>query len=164
MEMQQIRYFLALCEERNFTRAAKRCGVRQPSLTRAIRLLEVEFGAPLFERMGWKTRLSELGLQVRPYLAAIDRSAADAKRTAARSLLRRITSTPNDRRNSMRKFFYGAAVAAGAVFVAVIIVRKPHMATASQIKPSDIVDVRAIESTIDISALPRQDILSEADE
>ena len=30
--MNQIRYFLALCEERNFTRAAKRCGVSQPSL------------------------------------------------------------------------------------------------------------------------------------
>src|SRR5262245_20974853 len=36
MQMHQIRYFLALCEERSFTRAAKRCGVSQPSLTNAI--------------------------------------------------------------------------------------------------------------------------------
>src|SRR5262245_31012171 len=36
MQMHQIRYFLALCEERNFTRAARRCGVSQPSLTNAI--------------------------------------------------------------------------------------------------------------------------------
>ncbi len=38
MEMHQIRYFLAVSEERNFTRAAERCNVAQPSLTRAIRL------------------------------------------------------------------------------------------------------------------------------
>jgi LysR family transcriptional regulator, hydrogen peroxide-inducible genes activator len=36
MQMQQIRYFLALCKERSFTHAAKRCGVSQPSLTNAI--------------------------------------------------------------------------------------------------------------------------------
>src|SRR5262245_51098697 len=40
MQMHQIRYFLALCEERNFTRAARRCGVSQPSLTNAIIGLE----------------------------------------------------------------------------------------------------------------------------
>ena len=37
MEMHQVRYFLALCEELNFTRAAERCHVAQPSLTRAIK-------------------------------------------------------------------------------------------------------------------------------
>src|SRR5215467_12635247 len=42
MQMQHIRYFLALCEERSFTRAAKRCGVSQPSLTNAIMVLEQE--------------------------------------------------------------------------------------------------------------------------
>jgi len=36
MEMHQVRYFLALCEELNFTRAAERSNVAQPSLTRAI--------------------------------------------------------------------------------------------------------------------------------
>src|SRR5215468_10129897 len=44
MQMQQIRYFLALCEERSFTRAAKRCGISQPSLTNAIIALEQELG------------------------------------------------------------------------------------------------------------------------
>ncbi len=39
MEMHQIRYFLAVCDELNFTRAAERCNVAQPSLTRAIKLL-----------------------------------------------------------------------------------------------------------------------------
>jgi DNA-binding transcriptional LysR family regulator len=40
MQMQQVHYFLALCEELNFTRAARRCGVSQPSLTTAISALE----------------------------------------------------------------------------------------------------------------------------
>jgi DNA-binding transcriptional LysR family regulator len=50
MEMQQIRYFVALCDELNFTRAAQRCKVAQPSLTIAIRALEEELGGPLFHR------------------------------------------------------------------------------------------------------------------
>ena len=40
MEMHQVRYFLAVCETLNFTRAAERCNVAQPSLTRAIQKLE----------------------------------------------------------------------------------------------------------------------------
>ena len=48
VKMHQVSYFLALCEEQNFTRAAKRCGVAQPSLTRAIQQLEQEFGNRLF--------------------------------------------------------------------------------------------------------------------
>jgi LysR family hydrogen peroxide-inducible transcriptional activator len=48
--MHQVRYFLALCEDLNFTHAAERCHVAQPSLTRAIRQLEQEFGGALFHR------------------------------------------------------------------------------------------------------------------
>ena len=40
MQMQQVHYFLALCEELNFTRAARRCGVSQPTLTTAISALD----------------------------------------------------------------------------------------------------------------------------
>lgn len=43
MEMHQIRYFLAVAEELNFSRRRK-CNVAQPSLTRAIKLLEEELG------------------------------------------------------------------------------------------------------------------------
>ena len=50
MEMQQIRYFVALCDELNFTRAAQRCKVAQPSLTIAIKALEEELGGLLFHR------------------------------------------------------------------------------------------------------------------
>ena len=42
MEMQQIRYFLAVAQELNFTRAAELCQVSQPALTRSIQSLETE--------------------------------------------------------------------------------------------------------------------------
>ena len=53
----------------NFTRAASKCNVAQPSLTRAIKMLEDEFGGPLFNRERARTHLSELGRMVHPYLA-----------------------------------------------------------------------------------------------
>jgi len=55
MQMHQICYFLALCEERSFTRAAKRCGISQPSLTNAIIALERELGGALFATGGSTT-------------------------------------------------------------------------------------------------------------
>lgn len=71
MEMHQIRYFLAVCEELNFTRAAERCNVAQPSLTRAIKLLEEELGGQLFHRERANTHLSELGRLVKPHLEEV---------------------------------------------------------------------------------------------
>ena len=71
MEMQQVRYFVALADELNFTRAADRCNVSQPALTRAIQQLEHELGGPLFHRERGNTHLSELGRMMLPYLEAI---------------------------------------------------------------------------------------------
>ncbi len=71
MEMHQIRYFLAVCSERNFTRAARHCHVSQPSLTRAIKLLEAEFGGFLFRREHPNSHLTELGEIVRPHLQQV---------------------------------------------------------------------------------------------
>ena len=82
MEMHQVRYFLALCEELNFTRAAERCHVAQPSLTRAIKQLEEELGGALFHRERANTHLSELGRTLKPYLEQVYRRAEDAKREA----------------------------------------------------------------------------------
>jgi DNA-binding transcriptional LysR family regulator len=81
MEMQQIRYFLALCEERSFTRAAKQCGISQPSLTNAIIRLEHELGGPLFERKP-AVALTVLGRAVHPYLQRIAENADLARGTA----------------------------------------------------------------------------------
>jgi len=67
MQLRQIRYFLLLCEELSFTRAARRCNIAQPSLTKAVRSLERELGGPLFQRRP-RTALSDLGHAVRPYL------------------------------------------------------------------------------------------------
>jgi hypothetical protein len=61
MEMHQVRYFLAVAEELNFTRASERCNVTQPSLSRAIKLLEEELGGLLFHRERDSTRLTDLG-------------------------------------------------------------------------------------------------------
>jgi LysR family transcriptional regulator, hydrogen peroxide-inducible genes activator len=82
MEMHQVKYFLTLCEELNFTRAAERCNVAQPALTRAIKLLEEEFGGLLFHRERARTHLSELGLAVRPYLDEVRRQSMQAKQLA----------------------------------------------------------------------------------
>jgi DNA-binding transcriptional LysR family regulator len=48
--MHQVRYFLATVSELNFTKAAEKCNVTQPSLTRAIKQLEHELGGHLFRR------------------------------------------------------------------------------------------------------------------
>lgn len=61
MEIQQIRYFLAVAELRNFTKAAERCNVTQPSLSQQIKKLEQDLGGPLFHRMGRQIHLTEQG-------------------------------------------------------------------------------------------------------
>lgn len=68
MEINQIRYFVTAAETLNFTRAAERCNVTQPALTRSIKKLEDELGGPLFRREGRNTHLTELGRMVRPRL------------------------------------------------------------------------------------------------
>jgi DNA-binding transcriptional LysR family regulator len=82
MEMHQIRYFLAVCEHLNFTRAAEHCNVAQPSLTRAIKLLEDELGGPLFHRERANTHLTELGQMVRPHLQEVADRTQAVKREA----------------------------------------------------------------------------------
>ncbi len=81
MQMHQIRYFLALCEERNFTHAAKRSGVSQPSMTNAISALEQELGGTLFQRRPL-VALTALGHAMHPYLKSIAQNANHARETA----------------------------------------------------------------------------------
>jgi len=79
--MNQVRYFVALCEEKHFTRAAARCGVAQPSLTTAIKKLERELGGSLFDRK--RSEPTELGLMVEPFFRKI---AWNAETVTARAL------------------------------------------------------------------------------
>jgi LysR family transcriptional regulator, hydrogen peroxide-inducible genes activator len=79
MEMHQIRYFLTAAEELNFTRAAAKCNVAQPSMTRAIKLLEEELGGALFNRERANTHMTELGRVMKPHLEQLWHIARAAK-------------------------------------------------------------------------------------
>src|SRR3954447_14214002 len=61
MELHQLRYAIAVAESGNFTRAAERSHVTQPSLSQQIINLESEVGHKLFHRLGRKAVLTEAG-------------------------------------------------------------------------------------------------------
>lgn len=82
MEMHQIRYFLAVTRHLNFTRAAEECHVAQPSLTRAIKLLEEELGGELFRRERNLSHLTDLGTRMQPLMQQCYDSALNAKSLA----------------------------------------------------------------------------------
>jgi len=82
MEMHQIRYFLAVCETLNFTRAAEACNVTQPALTRSIQKLEEELGGLLLRRERNLTHLTDFGRLLYPQLKKIHDDAKAAKSTA----------------------------------------------------------------------------------
>lgn len=67
MDFNQVRYFVALADTLNFTRAAERCFISQPALTQLIKRLEGELGGPLFERQGRLNGLTQLGTELRGY-------------------------------------------------------------------------------------------------
>ena len=83
MEMHQVRYFLATVNELNFTKAAEKCNVTQPSLTRAIKQLEDELGGDLFRRERPQAQLTELGQRLYPLLKQCYESALGARSLAS---------------------------------------------------------------------------------
>ena len=80
MEMHQVRYFLAVARTLNFTRAAEECNVAQPSLTRAIKLLEGELGGDLFRRERPRAMLTPLGERMYPHSQAMLRQRGERAR------------------------------------------------------------------------------------
>lgn len=80
--MHQVRYFLAVARTLNFTRAADECNVSQPSLSRAIRLLEGELGGDLFRRERPAAQLTSLGQYMLPHLQQCYESAMGARSLA----------------------------------------------------------------------------------
>ncbi|MGJ7911713.1 LysR family transcriptional regulator [Neobacillus sp. LXY-1] len=79
MELRQLEYFYAVCQELHFTRAAEKVGISQPSLSQQIRLLEHEIGTPLFDRIGKKTALTESGELLLKYTRNIFHELEQAK-------------------------------------------------------------------------------------
>jgi DNA-binding transcriptional LysR family regulator len=61
MELDHVEAFLAVARHGGFTRAAAVLHLSQPAISRRLHLLERELGAPLFERVGQRTRLTEAG-------------------------------------------------------------------------------------------------------
>lgn len=82
MDFNQVRYFLALANTLNFTRAAEQCYVSQPALTQAIKRLETELGGELIHRDGRYTELTELGKSLRIHFEQIDRTRHLVRTTA----------------------------------------------------------------------------------
>ena len=82
MEVHQLRYVCAIADTGNFSRAAERCKVAQPSLSQQVQKLEEDLGVKLFDRLGRSIRLTEAGRAFIPRARAILEQ-MDAARTSA---------------------------------------------------------------------------------
>ncbi len=71
MELKQLQYFMAICEELHFTRAAEKMGVSAPNVSQQIRRLEEELGVLLFDRVGKTIVLTEAGAILHEHGAAV---------------------------------------------------------------------------------------------
>ena len=71
MELFQLRYFLTVARYENFSKAAEELHVSQPSVSKAVKLLETELGSALFERKGKRIELNNAGRALQERLKGI---------------------------------------------------------------------------------------------
>ncbi|MFF0306689.1 LysR family transcriptional regulator [Streptosporangium sp. NPDC004379] len=83
MQLQQLAYFVAVAEARHFTHAAERMRVAQPSLSKQIKALEADLGAPLFSRARGNVTLTAAGEALLPLARRILADADTARREVA---------------------------------------------------------------------------------
>src|SRR3954454_23530557 len=83
MELRQLAYFLAVAEERHFTRAAERVSIAQPAVSQQIRRLEAELGEPLFLRDRRGVTLTPAGDALLPHARAALAAVGEAREAAA---------------------------------------------------------------------------------
>lgn len=100
MTLLQLAYFVALADVRNFTRAAERSGVAQPTLSRQIRVLEDELGAALVDRGATELGLTPAGEALLPLARRMLADAEEARTAVAeiiglRSGRVRVGATPS---------------------------------------------------------------------
>lgn len=84
MDLRHLRYFVAVADEQNFTRAAEKLHISQPPLSRQIQDLEEELGLPLFERGSRPLKLTEGGRFFYGHATRLLEQAAQAIRTTKR--------------------------------------------------------------------------------
>ncbi|MCZ8511565.1 LysR family transcriptional regulator [Paenibacillus filicis] len=67
MELRQLEYFIAVCEELHVTKAAEKLGISQPTLSLQLRAMEEELGTLVFDRIGKRIALTEAGMILLKY-------------------------------------------------------------------------------------------------
>lgn len=158
MKIRKVSYFLALCEERSFTRAAKRCGVAQPSLTRAIQLLEQEIGGQLFERSNSSVCLTKLGMLVRPDFLTISQAAQNIEHTVSNFSASNMT---NSNYRAMERYMRAFAIALVTISIFAVGLTFHPTVPATAVGPDHMstqVDPYGLQSSIDGHSLPTQKI------
>jgi molybdenum-dependent DNA-binding transcriptional regulator ModE len=152
----QVSYFLALCEEQSFTRAARRCGVAQPSLTRAIQELESECGGPLFERGRSNVSLTRRGLHLKPEFVRVDRALSEVAAKAAEFKTQSEVKVNSETKETYMRVVAITILAIAIVAMGLALRPTPSATAAVTDQTSNQVDPYALQSTTDAKELPWQ--------